>query len=161
MLVSLAQELGPGRSVVRLKAGDPFVYGRARGEAEALSAADVPFRVLPGLSSALTAPLLAGVPVTDPRLSRAFAVLSGHDLQGATPHDLSGFRAADTLIFLMAGSKLGEIAAELVAVGRAPSTPVLVVRWAGHPERQQEWRGTLETIASVTKGHAVPGLVSL
>lgn len=91
MLVSLAQELGPGRSVVRLKAGDPFVYGRARGEAEALSAADVPFRVLPGLSSALTAPLLAGVPVTDPRLSRAFAVLSGHDLQGATPHDLSGF----------------------------------------------------------------------
>jgi siroheme synthase len=94
-----------GARVVRLKGGDPFVFGRPRGECEALTAAGLAFRVLPGVSSCLAAPLLAGVPLTDPRCGAAsFAVFSGADPEGelATGGWAKASGAADTLVFLMA-----------------------------------------------------------
>lgn len=94
-----------GARVVRLKGGDPFVFGRPRGECEALAAAGHAFRVLPGVSSCLAAPLLAGVPLTDPSCGAAsFAVFSGADTKGqlATGGWAKASGAADTLVFLMA-----------------------------------------------------------
>jgi len=103
----LVASANTGARVVRLKGGDPFVFGRSRGECEALTAAGHPYQVLPGVSSTLAAPLLAGVPLTDPVSgASSFAVFSGADTKGQLASgkwDNVG-SAADTLIFLMAVS---------------------------------------------------------
>ena len=75
----LVEQCQLGKQVVRLKSGDPFIFGRSSSEIEALIAAGCPFEVVPGISSALAAPILAGIPLTDPVLSRCFAVLTAHD----------------------------------------------------------------------------------
>jgi uroporphyrinogen III methyltransferase/synthase len=135
-----------GQHVVRLKSGDPFIFGRSHAEIEALTAAGCMFEVVPGLSSALVAPLLAGIPLTDPVLSRCFTVLSGHQ-----PDELDWLALAriDTLVILMGGRHLPEIARQLQRHGRSPQTPIAVVRWAGQSQ-QQLWEGTLQTILQQT-----------
>ncbi|TAD76427.1 MAG: uroporphyrinogen-III C-methyltransferase [Oscillatoriales cyanobacterium] len=143
----LVEQWRSGRRVVRLKAGDPFVFGRCTSEIEALRSVGASFEVVPGLSSALAGPLLAGIPLTDPVLSRCFAVASAHQPDAL---DWEGLARLDTLVFLMAGRSLGEVTQQLIRHGRSPSTPVAVIRAAATPE-QRVWVGTVESIALQTE----------
>ncbi len=137
-----------GASVVRLKGGDPFLYGRGGEEAEALGAAGVAFEVVPGISSALAVPAYAGIPLTHRGLSASVAVVTGTRAEDGDDdsRSLASSAAADTVVVLMGVSRLRQIAAELVAAGRSPETPAAVVRW-GTYEGQQTVTGTLRTIA--------------
>jgi len=138
-----------GKRVVRLKGGDPFVFGRGGEEAEACVAAGVPFEVLPGVTSAVAAPAYAGIPVTHRALASSFAVVTGHEDPSKDDTSIDWARLAtgvDTLIFLMGAQRLSEIAARLVEHGRASATPVAVIEWGTLP-RQRTISGTLETIA--------------
>ncbi|PSB32655.1 uroporphyrinogen-III C-methyltransferase [Stenomitos frigidus] len=139
------------QQVVRLKSGDPFIFGRCHAEIEALTASNCLFEVVPGLSSALTAPLLAGIPLTDPVLSRCFTVLSSHDPEGLDWQTLSQI---DTLVILMGGQHLPEIVRQLQAHGRSPQTPIAIIRWASRPQ-QHVWEGALSTILQQTATEAL------
>ncbi|MFF5054941.1 uroporphyrinogen-III C-methyltransferase [Micromonospora sp. NPDC000663] len=125
-----------GRRVVRLKGGDPYVFGRGHEEVLACRAADVPVTVVPGVSSALAAPALAGVPVTHRGVAHDVTVVSGH-LPPGHPDSLVDWaalaRARGTVVLLMAVDTIAKIAAVLIEHGRAPETPVLAVQDAGHP----------------------------
>ncbi|MBD2181313.1 uroporphyrinogen-III C-methyltransferase [Planktothrix sp. FACHB-1355] len=154
----LVEQCQQGKQVVRLKSGDPFIFGRCGSEIESLLAAGCPFEVVPGISSALAAPLFAGIPLTDPVLSRCFAVLSGHDPAELDWQTLSGI---DTLVILMGGRYLAEIVDRLQRYGRSPKTPVAVIRWAGHPQ-QQVWTGELGNIVQVTAGASLsPAVIAI
>ena len=136
-----------GRTVVRLKGGDPFVFGRGSEEAAACRAAGVPVYVVPGVSSAIAAPAAAGIPVTARGLARSFAVVTAHT---AGPDgelaDLRGLAGVDTLVILMGRASLGALAEQLVAAGRDPATPAACIQSATTPE-QRVTRATLATIA--------------
>ncbi|MEH0982639.1 uroporphyrinogen-III C-methyltransferase [Micromonospora sp. CPCC 205556] len=125
-----------GRRVVRLKGGDPYVFGRGHEEVLACAAAGVPTVLVPGVSSAIAAPALAGVPVTHRGVAHDVTVVSGH-LPPDHPESLVDWpalgRGRGTLVLLMAVDTIAKIAAVLVEYGRAPDTPVLVVQDAGHP----------------------------
>jgi uroporphyrin-III C-methyltransferase len=115
-----------GLSVVRLKGGDPFVFGRGGEEALALAAAGVPFEVVPGVSAAVAAPAYAGVPLTHRGLAASVAVVSA-TLAGG-PADLAKVATAvDTLVVLMVAERLGDTCAGLIAAGRPPDEPAAVV----------------------------------
>ena len=148
LLVEKCQE---GKAVVRLKSGDPFIFGRCSSEIQALIAARCPFEIVPGISSALAAPLLAGIPLTDPVMSRGFAVVTAHEPEALDWKTLSGMQ---TLEILMGGRNLGEIVHQLQRYGRSHSTPVAVIRWAGTAE-QKIWIGTLGNIVEKTKGESL------
>ncbi|MEU8026545.1 MULTISPECIES: uroporphyrinogen-III C-methyltransferase [Micromonospora] len=128
-----------GRRVVRLKGGDPYVFGRGHEEVQACAAAGVETVVVPGVSSAVAAPALAGVPVTHRGVAHEFTVVSGH-LPPGHPGSLVDWaalgRARGTLVLLMAVDTIAKIAAVLVEHGRAPETPVLAVQDAGHPTQR-------------------------
>jgi uroporphyrin-III C-methyltransferase/precorrin-2 dehydrogenase/sirohydrochlorin ferrochelatase len=131
-----------GARVVRLKCGDPFVLGRGGEEGVALAAAGVRFEVVPGLSSAIAGPALAGIPVTHRGLSAGFVVLSGHAPVAWRPV-LSGLApACVTVVVLMGLRHRAMIAADLVERGWAPDLPAAIVLAAGTPE-QSTWIGTL------------------
>ncbi|MEB3273023.1 MAG: uroporphyrinogen-III C-methyltransferase [Prochlorothrix sp.] len=134
-----------GKQVVRLKGGDPFVFGRALAEIQALTQAQCPFEVVPGISSALAAPLLAGIPLTDPVLSRGFGVFTAHDPEAL---NWAAIAQLDTVVFLMGGRQLERIIQELLRHDRSPETPIALIRWASHPH-QEVWTGTLMTIGQV------------
>jgi uroporphyrin-III C-methyltransferase/precorrin-2 dehydrogenase/sirohydrochlorin ferrochelatase len=142
---TLLVELGrQGRRVVRLKGGDPFVFGRGGEEALALAQAGVPFEVVPGVSSALAAPAAAGIPVTHRGLSASVTVVNGHD---AEEHDWDALaRGGGTLVFLMAVEHLEDIAARLLAYGRPPNEPAALIEWATTP-LQRVVAGRLASIA--------------
>lgn len=143
LLVELARA---GKRVVRLKGGDPFLFGRGGEEAEALHAAGVSFEVVPGVSSALAAPAYAGIPLTHRVFSSSVAILTGtHAGVGSHPSALAGLASAETIVVLMGMSRLDEIARELIDAGRSPETPAAVVRW-GTYEGQQTVTGTLRTL---------------
>lgn len=130
MLVELA---GQGRKVVRLKGGDPFVFGRGAEEAEALADAGIDYEVVPAPTSAIAALAYAGIPVTDRRLSSSVAIVTGHC---TGPRDVSWHRlatAVDTIVVLMALADLGSVAAALVEGGRDPRTPAAVVENGTRP----------------------------
>ncbi len=137
-----------GKLVVRLKGGDPFVFGRGGEEAEVLAAAGVAFEVVPGITSAIAAPAYAGIPVTHRGLSTHVTVVTGHEdpAKGTTDTDWDALaRAGGTLVILMGAGRIGDLAARLVAGGRSPDTPVAAVRWGTRPE-QRTLRATLATI---------------
>jgi uroporphyrin-III C-methyltransferase len=137
-----------GKRVVRLKGGDPFLFGRGGEEAEALCAAGVSFEVVPGISSALAVAAYAGIPLTHRGLSSSVAVVTGAR-SGDGAYERDAFRnlaAADTVVVLMGLSHLREIAHDLTMAGRSAETPVAVVRW-GTYNGQQTVTGTLSTIA--------------
>jgi uroporphyrin-III C-methyltransferase len=138
-----------GKAVIRLKGGDPFLFGRGGEEAEALRAAGVSFEVVPGISSALAVPAYAGIPLTHRGLSSSVAVVTGAR-HGDGAHEQGAFgnlAAADTIVVLMGLSHLREIEHDLTNAGRSPETPVAVVRW-GTYHGQEIVTGTLHTIAS-------------
>ncbi|ERN41019.1 uroporphyrin-III C-methyltransferase [Rubidibacter lacunae KORDI 51-2] len=142
----LVQHALAGRRVVRLKGGDPFVFGRSRSELTALQAAGCSVEVVPGVSSAIAAPALAGIPLTDPELSGSFVVLTGHDLDR---HDWRAIARLDTIVVLMGARNLEGIVSRLVQHGCNERVPIAVIRECGRPE-QQVWTGTLATIAEQT-----------
>jgi uroporphyrin-III C-methyltransferase len=142
-----------GRRVVRLKGGDPFVFGRGGEEAIALKAAGVPFDVVPGVTSAVAAPALAGIPVTHRGVASAFLVVGGHDI-GAFTSAIGGMAPdAATIVVLMGIARAAEIAAALIGRGWPGSTPAAIVVDASR-DGQQVWRGTVSQMAA---GRAAAG----
>jgi uroporphyrin-III C-methyltransferase/precorrin-2 dehydrogenase/sirohydrochlorin ferrochelatase len=139
-----------GRRVVRLKGGDPFVFGRGGEEALALIAAGVPFEVVPGVSSAIAAPALAGIPVTHRGTSAALVVVSGHarDAYGPVLETLAPHSA--TVVVMMGLAAMVEISSLLIDRGWKPATPAAVIRGASTAEADV-WTGTL---ADLGKGLA-------
>ncbi len=142
----LVQQCQQGRRVVRLKSGDPFIFGRTSSEIQALHAIGGEVEVVPGISSALAAPLLAGIPLTDPAMSRTVALMSAHDPDNL---DWEALARLDTLVLLMGVRHLEVIVQQLMQRGRSPQTPIAIIRWAGHLQ-QQTWTGTLQSIVQKT-----------
>jgi uroporphyrinogen III methyltransferase/synthase len=138
-----------GYQVVRLKGGDPFVFGRGGEEAEALAAAEIPFEIVPGVSSAIAVPAYAGIPVTHRKMASSFAVVTGHETHKTQQAVDWGklATAVDTLVILMGTKGLPRIATELGRHGLSPETPAAVVRW-GTTCEQETVIGTLGDIAS-------------
>ena len=138
-----------GRFVVRLKGGDPFVFGRGMEEVQALAEAGVPVTVVPGVSSAVSVPAAAGIPVTHRGVAHEFTVVSGH-LPPGDERSLVDWpalaRQRGTLVLLMAVERIGAIAEALVAHGRSPDTPVAVVQ-EGTMAGQRRVDATLATVA--------------
>ena len=138
-----------GLRVVRLKGGDPFVFGRGGEEAEALAAAGIPFEIVPGVSSAIAVPAYAGIPLTHRKFSSSFAVVTGHEAcKGRSPVDWSRLATAvDTLVILMGLKKLPWIVSQLIEYGRPAETPAALIRY-GTTSRQEVVIGTLSDIAA-------------
>ncbi len=133
-----------GRAVVRLKGGDPFVFGRGGEEWRYLAAHGVPVEVVPGVTSALAVPGLAGIPLTFRGVSRGFAVVTGH-CAGGGGFDARRYAEVETLVILMGVRRRAEIARELIAAGRAPTEPVAFVERGSTPEA----RVVVTTLAAV------------
>ena len=146
----LVEKAGAGRVVVRLKGGDPFIFGRGGEEAEALVAAGIDFEVVPGVTSAVAAAAYAGIPLTHRHFTSTLAFVTGHE--DPTKDDTSIDWAAlaqgvGTLVFYMGVKNLPHIVERLMAHGRAAETPVALVRW-GTTARQRTVGGTLADIVS-------------
>ena len=136
LLTSAARE---GHAVVRLKGGDPFVFGRGSEEAAACVAAGVPFEVVPGITSAVAAPAAANIPVTHRGLATGFAVVTGHEdpTKPAAQNDWAALAAfPGTLVVLMGVGHVADIIDRLLANGRAPATPAAAVRWGTTPRQE-------------------------
>jgi uroporphyrinogen III methyltransferase / synthase len=143
-----------GRRVVRLKGGDPFVFGRGGEEAEALATRGIPFEVVPGVSAAVAVPAYAGIPVTHRGVASSVTVVTGHEDGGKAAARVDWARlaaGADTLVILMGLRALPRIVAALVAHGRRPGTPVALIQ-AGTTAGQRTVVGTLSDI--VERGQA-------
>jgi uroporphyrin-III C-methyltransferase len=136
-----------GRRVVRLKGGDPFVFGRGGEEALALQHANVTYDVVPGVTSAIAAPAAAGIPVTHRGMASAFLVVSGHD-EAAFARSVAELQPKGlTMVVLMGLGRSSAIASVLIDRGWSRGTPVAVVVDGTRPE-QQVWRGTLDQMAA-------------
>jgi uroporphyrin-III C-methyltransferase len=155
LMVRAAQR---GERVVRLKCGDPFVLGRGGEEALALEAAGIAYEVVPGLSSAIAAPALAGIPVTHRGLAAGFAVLSGHAAASYAPAIDSIAPGSLTLVVLMGLRTRGEIAERLVARGWSADTPAAIVLGASHAGSTR-WLGTLATLAAADIDSELAGVI--
>ncbi len=145
----LVTEGRAGNCVVRLKGGDPFVFGRGGEEAEALQAAGVPFEVVPGVSSAVAVPAYAGVPVTHRGVATSFTVVTGHS-RHAVDQETNWEALAEargTIVVLMGVAHRDAIASRLISGGLAADTPVLAVHWGTRPE-QQSARVRLDQLAA-------------
>jgi len=126
-----------GKTVVRLKGGDPFVFGRGGEEALALFAAGIPFEVVPGITSAVAVPAYAGIPVTHRGIAASFMVVTGHEDHVKSKSSICWDKlGADTLVFLMGVENLPRITAKLIANGRLPETPAAVIRWGTKQEQE-------------------------
>jgi uroporphyrin-III C-methyltransferase/precorrin-2 dehydrogenase/sirohydrochlorin ferrochelatase len=149
-----------GQRVVRLKGGDPFVFGRGGEEALALRRANVPFEIVPGVSSAIAAPALAGIPITHRGTASACTVVAGHSRESYARVLDAIAPAATTLVFLRAVAEQQHIAAALLDRGWAASTPAALL-FAASREEAETWTGT---IASLAEGDGVfegerPGMI--
>jgi uroporphyrinogen III methyltransferase / synthase len=128
-----------GKRVVRLKGGDPFVFGRGGEEAIELQAAGIPFEVVPGITSAIAVPAYAGIPVTHRGIATSFAVITGHEDPAKAESNIRWDKlalGADTLVFLMGVENLPHITTKLMEHGRGPDIPAAVIRWGTKPEQQ-------------------------
>ena len=153
LLVRLA---GEHEVIVRLKGGDPLLFGRGGEEAQDLAAHGIPFEIVPGVSSALAAPAAAGIPVTHRDCACSLAVVTGHEREGACEDriDWAALAHIDTLVVLMGVHSLERIAACLVARGKAPDTPAALIESATW-EQQRTVVATLGTIAQVAQQQKV------
>jgi uroporphyrinogen III methyltransferase/synthase len=145
LLIKLAKE---GKTVVRLKGGDPFVFGRGGEEAEALAEAGIPFEIVPGISSAIAVPAYAGIPVTHRGVARSFAVITAHEADDPSASGIQWDKIStgiDTLVFLMGVENLPVIVENLVANGRNSDAPVAVIE-RGTTRRQRVVTGMLGDI---------------
>ncbi len=159
----LVQKGLEGKIVTRLKGGDPFVFGRGGEEAEALLGAGIPFEIVPGVTSAISVPAYAGIPVTHRDLTSSFAVITGHEdpLKNATAIAWEHLGPAHgTLVFLMGMENLEMIAQKLVENGKDPETPVGIIQWGTRPE-QRTLVGKLNNISCLVKeqGFTNPSII--
>jgi uroporphyrin-III C-methyltransferase len=159
---AMASRARAGDLVVRLKGGDPFVFGRGGEEAAALLDAGVAFEVVPGVSSALAAPAAAGIPVTHRRMSGSVTIITGHEAEGEPERvrwDALA-TASDTLVVMMGAGRLRQLSARIIAAGRPPETPAAVVMAASRPEQRQVV-ARLDTIAEAarTAGIGAPAVL--
>jgi len=136
-----------GKRVVRLKCGDPFLLGRGGEEALALAAAGIPFEVVPGVSSAIAAPALAGIPVTHRGLASGFAVVSGHAEAAYRPILGSIEPGSATIVVLMGLATRADVAALLLARGWRKETPAAILLAASTPD-SFAWTGRLESLGA-------------
>ena len=150
----LVQHALRGFDVVRLKGGDPFVLGRGGEEALACHRSGVPVEVVPGVTSAVSVPAAAGIPVTHRGVASSFAVISAHDGIDAIAATVRGLPETTTLVLLMGVRLLRESAEVLIRAGRNPGTPVAIVE-SGWTEDQRTTVGTLVTIADLADAHEV------
>jgi len=152
LIVKKAKE---GKQVVRLKGGDPFIFGRGGEEAQILAKEGLAFEIVPGVTSAIAVPAYAGIPLTHRSFTASVAFITGHrrfDTSEA-PVDWEGLaKGVGTLVFLMGMSNLPNITENLIKFGRRPDTPVAVIRWGTTP-LQESITGTLADIADKVKEH--------
>ena len=158
VLVRKARE---GKRVVRLKGGDPFVLGRGGEEAEYLARNSVPFEVIPGVSSAIAAPLHAGIPVTHRDAASCVVIATGHEAHRDEDRlDWAALSRLDTLVFLMGVRNLGRIASRLMEHGRDPATPAALIQMAYWPE-ERVLVASLASIAEEAKNAKVQSPATL
>jgi len=156
MLVALARL---GHTVVRLKGGDPFIFGRGGEEAQALAQAGIPFEIVPGISSALAVPAYAGIPLTHRGIARSFTIITGHTFgKEDCAINWQSLPADGTLVILMGVRNLPRITAALTAHGRPADTPAAVIA-NGTTARQQTVTGTLATIAARARDIPSPAII--
>lgn len=154
---ALLEQARAGRSVVRLKGGDPFVFGRGSEEALVLREAGIPFEVVPGVTSGIAAPAYAGIPVTHRAMAVGVTFFTGHEdpTKGESQLNLDSLaRAGTTGVFYMGRKNLPKIAARLMELGRSPDTPVAMIEWGTYP-RQRTVTATLGTAAAVAEAEGV------
>jgi uroporphyrin-III C-methyltransferase/precorrin-2 dehydrogenase/sirohydrochlorin ferrochelatase len=156
----MIREARRGRQIVRLKCGDPFVFGRGGEEALALAAAGVECEIVPGISSAIAAPLLSGIPVTHRGLAAAFVVVSGHAESAYAPVLRSLAPASATVVVLMGLANRVAIAEELMTAGWAPHTPAAVLLGISH-DGEQSWHGPLDALPLIAfdEQDHLPGII--
>jgi len=150
LLVELALQ---GKTVVRLKGGDPTVFGRVGEEADLLRQHGIQYEIIPGITSAIAVPAYAGIPVTHRDLASSFSVITGHESPDKLDRSIYWDKvtnATGTLVFLMGVAKIGYISEQLMKHGRSPDTPVALVRWGTRAE-QQTVVGTLRDIEDKVK----------
>ncbi|MTI82565.1 MAG: uroporphyrinogen-III C-methyltransferase [Firmicutes bacterium] len=146
LLVDKAKE---GKTIARLKGGDPFVFGRGGEEAEVLVENQIPFEIVPGITSAIAVPAYAGIPVTHRDYTSSVSIITGNEDPTKEDSNINWEHIGNgtgTLVFLMGMGNLDKIATKLIANGRPASTPVALIRWGTRPE-QKTLTGTLENIA--------------
>jgi len=154
----LVEQANLGRTVVRLKGGDPFVFGRGGEELLACAEAGIPCEVIPGITSALSAPASAGIPVTHRGIARSFAVVTASTTGAAHEADAVDLStvatATDTLVLLMAAGHLDETCRELIELGRSPAEPAAIVMWATTADQRQVV-GTLAELPALAAAAAI------
>ncbi len=160
ILVDLA---GKHRTVVRLKGGDPFVFGRGGEEALVLAQAGIPFEVVPGVTAGIAAPAYAGIPVTQRGMAASVAFVTGHEDPTKPDTDVDWAhlaRGVGTVVFYMGVGKMAENFRRLIEHGRAPDTPAAAIQWGTYP-RQRTVTGTLQTLPAIAKeaGIGAPSLI--
>lgn len=144
----LVQKATEGKLVVRLKGGDPFVFGRGGEEVSALQEHNIEYGIVPGISSAIAVPELAGIPVTHRRISRSFHIITGHTAEDMLPDNMSAYAKLDgTLVFLMGLRNIGQISKSLIQNGKDGNTPAAVIS-NGAGAGQRVVRSTLNNIAN-------------
>jgi uroporphyrinogen III methyltransferase / synthase len=149
-----------GKRVVRLKGGDPFVFGRGGEEAEALAEAHLPFEIVPGVSSAIAVPAYAGIPLTHREFASSFTVFTGHEdpAKGETAIDYRALVGSKgTLVMLMGMERLASIVPKFLASGADSQLPVALIRW-GTTGRQETLIGKLESIVAASAGFEPPAI---
>ncbi len=135
----LVEEAQRNKIVVRLKGGDPFVFGRGGEEALYLRENNLPFEIIPGVTSAIAVPAYAGIPVTHRGIATSFAVITGHEDPNKPESTINWEKiatAVDTLIFLMGVANLPQIVEKLIEHGRNPDTPTALIRWGTKPAQE-------------------------
>ncbi len=148
----LIRHAGKGKTVARLKGGDPFIFGRGGEEAEALSKKGIPFEIVPGVSSASAVPAYAGIPLTHRDVTSSFAVVTGHEdpSKGQSNIPWDALSEIGTVVFLMGARNIGKNMRMLVKHGKPPDTPAAVITWGTYPS-QATVTGTVGTIAGIVK----------
>jgi len=155
-LVTLA---GEHKRVVRLKGGDPFVFGRGGEEIRALAAASIPFRVVPGITAGIAAPAMAGIPVTDRTVNASLAFLTGHEAEDKSRMDWQALVAAFPVLVIYMGTRnLPNIAGQLIDAGMSNTTPVAILHAVSMPDERQDY-GTLADVLAGTLVGESPAIV--
>jgi uroporphyrinogen III methyltransferase/synthase len=161
----LIEQARAGKTVVRLKGGDPFVFGRGGEEAEALVAAGIRWEVIPGVSSGIAAAAYAGIPLTHRGAASSVAFITGHEnpqkRRQAVDWSVTA-HAADTLVVFMCAETIAEIAGKLIEAGRPPATPIAIIRW-GTYAHQEVYTGVLSDIAGseIADFHIEPPAIAI
>lgn len=152
----LVEQANLGKQVLRLKGGDPFVFGRGAEEAAVLRQANIPFEIVPGISAGIAAPAYAGIPVTHRDYAASFAIVPGHGRaeKGNDFLNWSALAQIDTVAFYMSVGNIDHITKSLIKNGKSESTPVAVIEW-GTTENQRTIIGNLATIAQEIQAHQI------